>query len=229
MAVIAESPSRESSAPDAPRTQQGPRAFTRISQILFRVFRFEEAIILGLLVIFAALLVSVPDGPPMATLWAGFKYNFHGNGTMWMFLAWCSIGTLFLLVIAALPMAGGGKGAKLMHGVWQGHSGFLGRGKATLLWGMGGLRAYVPFLACMGVYEMLKRLIPAVRGSTLYDVEMAQFDYWLLGDLSAAIVHKAMHADWINDLLAALPFGITQLDIHEACYISYVYAAPALD
>ena len=201
---------------------------SHLTRLLFRVFRFEEAIILGLLIIFGVLLLCVSGGPSSETLWRGFSYNFHGNGTMWMFLQWCSIGTLLLLVIAAVPMAAGGKGAQLMHGVWQGREGFLGRGKATLLWGMGGLRAYLPFLACMGVYEMLKRLIPAVRGATLYDVEMARFDYWLLGDLSAAIVHKAMHAQWITDLLGWLPFGITQLDIHEACYISYVYAAPAL-
>ena len=201
---------------------------SHLTRLLFRVFRFEEAIILGLLIIFGVLLLCVSDAPSSETLWRGFSYNFHGNGTMWMFLQWCSIGTLLLLVIAAVPMAAGGKGAHLMHGVWQGREGFLGRGKATLLWGMGGLRAYLPFLACMGVYEMLKRLIPAVRGATLYDVEMARFDYWLLGDLSAAIVHKAMHAQWITDLLGWLPFGITQLDIHEACYISYVYAAPAL-
>ncbi|HRJ79884.1 MAG: hypothetical protein HPKKFMNG_02908 [Planctomycetes bacterium] len=195
---------------------------------LFRVFRFEEAVIFALLAVFALVLFSVDGAPAFSYLWAGFTYNFHGNGTMWMFLQWCTLGTFALLVVAALPMAAGGKAARLMEGVWRGQDGVLGRAKATLAWGAGGIRAYVPFLACMGVYEMLKRLIPAVRGSRLYDVEMARFDYWLLGDLSAAIVRKAMHADWINALLAALPFELTQLDIHEACYISYVYAAPAL-
>lgn len=210
------------------KAARAPRPGLDLTRWLFRIFRFEEAIIFGLLVVFAAMLLLIDRGPSMKRLWLGFEYNFHGDGTMWVFLAWCSIGTLLLLVVAAIPMASGGRAAKLMHGVWRGREGFLGRSKATLLWGMGGLRAYVPFLACMGVYEMLKRLIPAVRGSTLYDIEMAKFDYWLLGDLSAAIVRKAMHAEWINALLAALPFGITQLDIHEACYISYVYAAPAL-
>lgn len=228
MAGIAEPPAAKAPAKAAPVAQAVPAAGAHWSRLFFRVFRFEEAIILGLLAIFAVMLVTVSGGPSNEALWRGFEYNFHGNGTMWIFLAWCSIGTLLLLLVAAVPMASGGKAAKLMHGVWQGHDGFLGRGKATLLWGMGGLRAYVPFLACMGVYEMLKRLIPAVRGNTLYDIEMAQFDYWLLGDLSAAIVRKAMHAQWITDFLNWLPFGITQLDIHEACYISYVYAAPAL-
>ena len=198
------------------------------SRLLFRVFRFEEAIILGLLVIMGVILFSVEGVPAFDYLWRGFAFNFYGNGTMWVFLQWCSIGTLLLLVAAAIPMASQGKAAKLMHGVWQGSDGALGRTKATVAWGLGGLRAYVPFLTCMGVYEMLKRLIPAVRGSTLYDVEMAQFDIWLLGDLSAAMVRRAMHEPWVDALLALIPGDIHQIDIHETCYISYMYAAPAL-
>jgi hypothetical protein len=232
MAGVAEPPVIEAPVKPAQPAAPRPREGVHWSQFVFRIFRFEEAIILGLLLIFGVLLFSVEGGPSRESLWRGFSYNFHGNGTMWMFLQWCTMGTLLLLVIAAIPMASGGKAAKLMHGVWQGHGGFLGRSKATILWGMGGLRAYVPFLACMGVYEMLKRLIPAVRGSTLYDVEMASFDYWLLGDLSAAIVYKAMHADWISNLLAFMqgwqgPMS-PQDQIHEAAYISYMYAAPAL-
>ncbi|MBX3458908.1 MAG: phosphatase PAP2 family protein [Planctomycetes bacterium] len=192
----------------------------------FRLFRFEEVIILGLLACFVTLYFVLPNTPSFDSLLAGFTYNFHGHGTMWMFTLWCAIGTAVLLLVAMLPLARAGAARKLMHGVWGEASGGWARGKATLFWGLGGLRAYVPFLACMGVYEMNKRLIPAIRGDTLYDIEMAQFDIWLLGDLSAALVHKWMHADWITNTIAV--FGLTQLDIHEAAYISYVYAAPAL-
>lgn len=192
----------------------------------FRLFRFEEAIIVGLLACFVTLYLLLPGTPSFETLWAGFTYNFHGRGTMWMFTLWCALGTAFLLLVAMLPLARGGAGRKLMHGVWGEAVGPAARSKATVLWGIGGVRAYVPFLACMGVYEMNKRLIPAVRGDTLYDVEMAKFDFWLVGDLSAAIVRKWMHADWITSLIGT--FGLTQMDIHEAAYISYVYAAPAL-
>lgn len=192
----------------------------------FRLFRFEEAILLVLLAIFISLFLVLPNTPALDSLWAGFTYNFHGRGTMWMFMLWCSLGTGFLLLVAMLPLAGKGAARKLLHGVWGESRGIWGRLHATVLWGLAGLRAYAPFLACMGVYEMNKRLIPALRGETLYDVPMAQFEYWLLGDLSAAMVRKFMHQDWITNLISHL--GITQLDIHEACYISYVYAAPAL-
>jgi membrane-associated phospholipid phosphatase len=195
-------------------------------RLAFRVFRFEEAIIVGLLACFVTLYLVLPNTPSLEELIGEFTYNFHGRGTMWVFVLWCALGTAFLLVVAALPLAGRGRSRKLMHGVWGDAVGGQARAKATLLWGMGGLRAYVPFLACMGVYAMNKQLIPALRGDTLLDVQMAQFEYALLGDLSAALVHKFMHQDWITSFVGA--FGLTQLDIHEFCYISYVYAAPAL-
>lgn len=196
---------------------------------IFRVFRFEEAIILGLLICFVVLyylLPNTPSTPSFQSLWNGFTYNFHGDGTMWMFTLWCVMGTAFMLIIAVLPQFTGARSSKLMHGVWGNTRGPWERSKATLLWGAGGLRTYVPFLACMGIYEMNKRLIPALRGDTLYDMQLAQFDFWLFGDLSASIMHRAMHAEWITEFIGW--FGLTQLDIHEACYISYVYAAPTL-
>jgi len=193
---------------------------------LFRVFRFEEGLILALLLLFAVSYAVVSGAPGFERLWAGFTYNFHGHGTMWMFLLWCTIGTLFLLFVASLPLAGQGNARKLMHGVWGEATTPGARLKNTTLWGLGGLRAYVPFLACMGVYEMNKKLIPAIRGDTLYDSGMAQMEYWLFGDLSAAMVRKFMHQQWITDFIGV--FGLRQIDIHEACYISYVYAAPAL-
>lgn len=192
----------------------------------FRIFRFEEALILGLLLLFVVSYALVSGAPGFERLWAGFKYNFHGRGTMWMFTLWCAIGTLFLLFVASMPLAGKGNFRKLMHGVWGEASTTGARMKNTTLWGIGGLRAYVPFLACMGVYEMNKKLIPAIRGETLYDVQMAQFDIWLIGDLSAALVRKFFDQQWITDLIGLV--GLRQIDIHEACYISYVYAAPAL-
>ncbi|MCA8914020.1 MAG: phosphatase PAP2 family protein [Planctomycetes bacterium] len=192
----------------------------------FRIFRFEEAIILGLLATFVTAYLLVTGAPSTKSLERAFTYNFHGHGTFWMFILWCVVGTGFLLLVATLPMAGKGKARKLMHGVWGEASGAVPRLKATTLWGLGGLRAYVPFLACMGVYEMNKRLIPAIRGDTLYDQPMANFEYALFGDLSSAIVNKWMHAEWITSLIGLV--GLTQLDIHEAAYISYVYAAPAL-
>lgn len=196
---------------------------------VFRIFRFEEAIILGLLACFVTLyylLPNTPSTPSFQYLLHGFTNNFHGDGTMWIFTLWCTVGTAFLLVVAALPQLTGGRSRKLMRGVWGEAQGPWARSKATLLWGMGGLRTYVPFLACMGIYEMNKRLIPALRGDTLYDMQMAQFDFWLLGDLSAAIVHETMNAEWITEFIGW--FGLTQVAIHEACYTSYVYAAPTL-
>jgi membrane-associated phospholipid phosphatase len=204
------------------------RAARRFSlkTLFFRIFRFEEAIIIGLLALFVLAYLSISGAPSFERLWAGFTYNFHGNGTMWMFTLWCAVGTGFLLLVALLPIGRKGASRKLMHGVWGEATGAWPRMKATTFWGLGGLRAYIPFLACMGVYEMNKRLIPAIRGDTLYDVQLAQVEVWALGDLSAAIVHKAMHAEWITEVISW--FNLTQLDIHEACYISYVYAAPAL-
>lgn len=192
----------------------------------FRAFRFEEGVIAALLLLFVVSYLLISGPPSAERLWNGFAYNFHGNGTMWMFTLWCALGTVFLLVVASLPLAGKGRLRRLMHGVWGEATTTGARLKSTTLWGLGGLRAYVPFLACMGVYEMNKRLIPAIRGETLYDMEMARFDIWLLGDLSAAMVHKFMHQQWITDAIGW--FGLRQIDIHEACYISYVYAAPAL-
>lgn len=192
----------------------------------FRIFRFEEALILGLLLLFVVSYALVSGAPGFERLWDGFAYNFHGRGTMWMFVLWCAVGTLFLLFVASLPLAGKGNFRKLMHGVWGEAVTPGARLTNTALWGLGGLRAYVPFLACMGVYEMNKKLIPAIRGDTLYDGAMANLEYWLFGDLSAALVRKFMHQPWITDTIGL--FGLTQLDIHEACYISYVYAAPAL-
>jgi membrane-associated phospholipid phosphatase len=198
----------------------------RWRSLLFRVFRFEEAIILGLLALFIAAYLVVSGAPSPASLWRGFSYNFHGNGTMWMFTLWCTIGTAALLLVAMLPLARKGIARKLMHGVWGEATGLGPRMRATTLWGLGGLRAYIPFLACMGVYEMNKRLIPAIRGDTMYDMQLANLEYAMFGDLSAAIVHKWMHAEWITTFIGW--FNLTQLDIHEAAYISYVYAAPAL-
>lgn len=199
---------------------------TRWSMWLFRVFRFEEAIILGLLTLFICGYLLVSGAPSTEELWGAFKYNFHGNGTMWQFLLWCVVGTGALLLVAMLPMAAKGYARKVMHGVWGEATSLMARLRATLLWGLGGLRAYVPFLACMGVYEINKRLIPAIRGDVLYDKLFARWEYAVFGDLSAAIVHKWMHAAWITTLIGW--FGLTQIDIHEAAYISYVYAAPAL-
>ncbi|MCA8937772.1 MAG: phosphatase PAP2 family protein [Planctomycetes bacterium] len=193
---------------------------------LFRVIRFEEVIILGLLALFVSAYLLVSGAPSLDSLERAFTYNFHGHGTMWMFLLWCSIGTGALLLVAMLPLAGKGKARKLMHGVWGEATGPWARLRATLFWGLGGIRAYVPFLTCMGVYELNKRLIPAIRGDTLYDQLFAKWEYALFGDLSAAIVHKWMHAGWITTMIGW--FGLTQIDIHEAAYISYVYAAPAL-
>ncbi len=195
-------------------------------RVLFRVFRFEEAIVLGLLLLFLVSYALIEGGPGFERLWAGFTYNFHGHGTMWMFVLWCLLGTVFLLLIAAMPLAGKGAAMQIMRGVWGQAATPAARLKNTVLWGFGGLRAYVPFLACMGVYEMNKKLIPAIRGDTLYDRQMAQFEYAVLGDLSAAMVRKFMHQQWITDFIGL--FGLQQIDIHEACYISYVYAAPAL-
>jgi membrane-associated phospholipid phosphatase len=193
---------------------------------LFRVFRFEEAIIVGLLACFVTVFLLLNREQSFGELLDGFLYNFHGRGTFWMFLLWCAVGTGFLLVIGMLPLAGRGRARQLMHGVWGEAVGPGARTRATMAWFAGGLRAYIPFLACMGVYEMNKRLVPALRGDTLYDVQMAQFDIAVLGDLSAALVHRFMHQQWITDFIGW--FGLTQIEIHEACYISYVYAAPAL-
>lgn len=193
---------------------------------VFRIFRFEEAIILALLAGFFATYYVVSGAPSPKTLWAGFAYNFHGYGTMWQFLLWCTLGTGFLLIVAMLPIAGKGKARKLMHGVWGEADSTWKRMRATTFWGVGGLRAYIPFLACMGVYELNKRLIPAVRGDTLYDMQLANWEYAVFGDLSAAIVHKWMHAEWITEFIGW--FGLTQIQIHEGAYISYIYAAPAL-
>ena len=193
---------------------------------LFRIFRFEEAIILALLAGFFATYYVVSGAPSPKTLWRGFAYNFHGYGTMWQFLLWCTLGTGFLLIVAMLPITSKGKARKLMHGVWGEADSTWSRIKATTFWGIGGLRAYIPFLACMGVYELNKRLIPAVRGDTLYDMELANWEFAVFGDLSAAIVHKWMHAEWITEFIGW--FGLTQIQIHEAAYISYIYAAPAL-
>lgn len=192
----------------------------------FRVFRFEEAIILGLLLGFFAAYYIVSGAPSPEKLWGAFAYNFHGYGTMWQFLLWCTVGTVLLLGVGLFPLAGKGRMQRLMRGVWGEASGTGARLKATTLWGLGGLRAYVPFLACMGVYEINKRLIPAIRGDTLYDIPMAQLEYAIFGDLTAAMVHKWMHAEWITSLLEF--FGLTQQMIHEGAYISYVWAAPAL-
>lgn len=192
----------------------------------FRLFRFEEAVILALLTGFFSTYYVVSGAPSAGTLWDAFAYNFHGRGTMWQFTLWCLVGTVVLLVVAMLPITGKGKARKLMHGVWGEADTTAKRLRATTFWGLGGLRAYVPFLACMGVYEINKRLIPAVRGDTLYDMQLANWEYAIFGDLSAAIVHKWMHAEWITEFIGW--FGLTQLQIHEAAYISYVYAAPAL-
>jgi hypothetical protein len=193
---------------------------------LFRVFRPEEAVLAALLLSFVISYALVTGAPSPERLWAGFSYNFYGNGTFWMFMLWCVVGTALLLMVAALPLAGRGRARTVMHGVWAEAASPWARLKLTTLWGLGGLRAYVPFLACMGVYEMNKRLIPAIRGDTLYDQAMANFEYSVLGDLSSAMVRKFMDQQWISDLIGAV--GLRQIDIHEACYISYVYAAPAL-
>ncbi len=207
---------------------QPPKPITRptAKQWLFRLFRLEEAVLAALLLAFVITYALLPNAPPFESLWAGFKYNFHGHGTMWMFTLWCLLGTLVILAVAMLPLWNKGKARTLMRGVWGEAQGTVPRLNATLLWGLGGIRAYLPFLACMGVYEMNKRLIPAMRGDTLYDTEMAQLEYWMFGDLTAAMVHKFFNAQWITDLLATI--NLRQIDIHEACYISYVYAAPAL-
>lgn len=193
---------------------------------LFRVFRPEEAVLAALLLSFVISYALVSGAPSPERLWAGFAYNFYGNGTFWMFMLWCVAGTALLLMVAALPLAGRGRARTVMHGVWGEAASPWARLKLTTLWGLGGLRAYVPFLACMGVYEMNKRLIPGIRGDTLYDQAMANFEYSVLGDLSSAMVRKFMDQQWISDLIGVV--GLRQIDIHEACYISYVYAAPAL-
>ena len=228
--ALAEPPSgaHESAGP-AQTTRPGPdpdRAVRGPLRWVFRIFRFEEAIILGMAAAFCLLFFTIAGVPGFERLWAGFTYNFHGRGTMWIFTLWVLLGSLFLMLVAALPITSGGRGRALMRGVWQDAQGFWARAQKTIHWCAGGLRAYLPFLVCMGIYEMLKRLIPAVRGDTLYDVEMAQFDIWLLGDLSAAMVRQAMHAEWITTFIGW--FNLTQMDIHSTVYISYVYAAPAL-
>lgn len=193
---------------------------------LFRIFRFEEAILLGLLALFATAFALLSNAPDFDWLVEHFTYNFHGGGTMWIFTLWCVIGTAFLLLVAAFPLASKGRARKLMDGVWRDAATPWSRLGNTILWCLGGLRAYLPFLACMGAYEMNKKLIPAIRGDLLYDQPMAQVEYFLFGDLSAAIVRKFMHQQWITDFIGI--FGLQQINIHEACYISYVYAAPAL-
>lgn len=224
--AVAEAPNG-SHAPPKPAAAGGRvRAGATRWVWLFRVFRFEEAIILGLLGLFIFAYLSVSGTPDAASLIAGFTYNFHGGGTMWAFTLWCTVGTLLLMGVAALPLARRGRASRLMHGVWGEARGFRPRLRATTFWGLGGLRAYVPFLACMGVYEMNKRLIPAIRGDTLYDRQLANWEYTLFGDLSAAIVHKWMHADWITEFIGW--FGLNQQMIHEFAYVSYVWACPAL-
>lgn len=193
---------------------------------VFRVLRFEEVIILGLLLLFFITLMFVDDAPSSSALWTGFAYHFHGNGTFWLFMQWCALGTLFLLMVAAVPLARTGVANQVMRGVWGEAATTGSRARNTLLWGLGGLRAYVPFLACMGVYELNKRLIPAVRGEFTYDIPLARLEVWALGDLASALVYKFMHQDWITQLITWL--GTSQDQIHEAAYISYVYAAPAL-
>ena len=72
-------------APGAParaETAPGPAWW----RVLFRVFRFEEAIVLGLLLLFVVSYALIEGGPGFERLWAGFTYNFHGHGTMWMFV-----------------------------------------------------------------------------------------------------------------------------------------------
>lgn len=189
--------------------------------------RMEEALIGGLLIVFAILFVVYEGTPSLESLWSAFAYNFYGGGAIGSgFVLWCAIGTGFLLLVAMLPLASHGRGAKLMQGVWAGADGFWPRARATVAWGVGGLRAWAPFLACMGAYEILKRLIPAVRGDTLYDQFFADIEYAMFGDLTAAMMHKFMHQEWITEFIGW--FNLTQMDIHEACYISYVYTAPAL-
>lgn len=198
----------------------------RLWQRLLRFFRLEEAILLALLGMFVVAYLLIEGGPTAEELWQGFAYNFHGRGTFWLFTLWCVLGTGFLLLVAAAPLAAKGKVSDLMNGVWGSAATPWQRLRSTTMWGIGGLRAYVPFMACMGVYEMNKRLIPAIRGETLYDIPMAKLEYAMFGDLTSAMVYKFMHQQWITDLIGLA--GLRQIDIHEACYISYVYAAPAL-
>ena len=62
----------------------------------FRIFRFEEAIILGLLATFVTAYLLVTGAPSTKSLERAFTYNFHGHGTFWMFILWCVVGTGFL-------------------------------------------------------------------------------------------------------------------------------------
>ena len=203
------------------RAQRGP-----VWRWAFRLLRFEEAIILGLFVLFLVTYALLPQAPSLDSLQRSAMYHFYGNGTFAKFVTWCAAGTAVLLAVSFLPLAGKGRANKLMHGVWGEAQTIGGRTKMTALWGLGGMRAFVPFLACMGVYELNKRLIPAIRGELTYDIPLAQLEFWLFGDTASALVYKFFQQQWITDLVSI--FGLTQWDIHSTCYISYVYAAPAL-
>ncbi len=204
------------------RAQARPRRW----RSLLRHVRIEEVIMLVTLVAFLGLYAVLPETPELAYLFESAGKHFNGSDTFWMFLLWCAAGTVAILVIAMLPLARTGRARRVMHGVWGDAQDKRGRARATVGWFLGGMRTYLPFLACMGIYEMNRLLVPSVRGETLYDVQMAQFDIVLFGDLSAALVHRFMHQQWITDFIGW--FGLTQWDIHGFCYISYIYAAPAL-
>ena len=204
---------------ELPNTGKNRPAF----QWFFRIFRVEEAVLGLLLLSFFATYYFVENAPTGEYLWDAFSYNFYGGGTFAPMLLWATVGTALILGVAILPVSGN---AQLLKNVWGDAQGFRSRGFSTLRWGGGMLRVFIPFVACMGAYELNKKLIPALRGDLLYDMQMAAVDQWMLGDLSAAMVRNFFDQSYWTEFLSW--FNLEQIDIHSACYISYVYAAPAL-
>ncbi|MCF6228914.1 MAG: phosphatase PAP2 family protein [Planctomycetes bacterium] len=192
-------------------------------QWFFRIFRVEEAVLGLLLLSFFTTYFFLENAPSAGTLWGAFSYNFYGGGTFAPMLLWATVGTTLILGVAILPVSGN---AKLLRNIWGDAKGFRPRAFSTLRGGGGMLRVFIPFIACMGAYEINKKLIPALRGDLLYDMQLAAVDQWLFGDLSAAIVRNFFDQSYWTEFLSW--FNLVQLDIHSATYISYVYAAPAL-